>query len=154
MQQPGLIATVLIVAAGTAGQCWLARLRLALARCSQVEHHELPGGHPPPVIAGLQGIEVDLCPVCRGVWLDRGELDKLIDRAVGLEAAVRARGGRRNHDDDDDDRSYREGASPSKPTSSGPVVLADDGAVRNAVGTPWGRGRAHLGRAAQQARAK
>jgi Zn-finger nucleic acid-binding protein len=26
------------------------------------------------------GIEVDVCPVCRGVWLDRGELDKLIDR--------------------------------------------------------------------------
>jgi Zn-finger nucleic acid-binding protein len=28
-----------------------------------------------------QGIEVDYCPKCRGVWLDRGELDKIIDRA-------------------------------------------------------------------------
>jgi Zn-finger nucleic acid-binding protein len=28
-----------------------------------------------------QGIEIDYCPQCRGVWLDRGELDKLIDRA-------------------------------------------------------------------------
>lgn len=28
-----------------------------------------------------QGIEIDYCPSCRGVWLDRGELDKLIDRA-------------------------------------------------------------------------
>ena len=28
-----------------------------------------------------QGIEIDYCPKCRGVWLDRGELDKLIDRA-------------------------------------------------------------------------
>lgn len=28
-----------------------------------------------------QGIEVDYCPQCRGVWLDRGELDKLIQRA-------------------------------------------------------------------------
>jgi len=96
-----------------------------------------PVDTPLPVIAGLQGIEIDLCPVCRGVWLDRGELDKLIDRAVGLEAAVRAQGGRRHHDDDDDEgRPYREGASPSKPTSSGTVVLAVDGAVRNAGGTP------------------
>lgn len=28
-----------------------------------------------------QGIEIDYCPQCRGVWLDRGELDKLIDRS-------------------------------------------------------------------------
>ncbi len=28
-----------------------------------------------------QGIEIDYCPQCRGVWLDRGELDKLLERA-------------------------------------------------------------------------
>ena len=28
-----------------------------------------------------QGVEIDYCPLCRGVWLDRGELDKIIDRA-------------------------------------------------------------------------
>ncbi len=28
-----------------------------------------------------QGVEIDYCPKCRGVWLDRGELDKIIDRA-------------------------------------------------------------------------
>jgi len=28
-----------------------------------------------------QGIEIDYCPNCRGVWLDRGELDKLLERA-------------------------------------------------------------------------
>jgi uncharacterized protein len=28
------------------------------------------------------GIEIDFCPSCRGVWLDRGELDKIIDRAA------------------------------------------------------------------------
>ncbi len=28
-----------------------------------------------------QGIEIDYCPQCRGVWLDRGELDKIIERA-------------------------------------------------------------------------
>lgn len=31
-------------------------------------------------IADRQGVEIDYCPQCRGVWLDRGELDKLIDR--------------------------------------------------------------------------
>jgi len=29
-----------------------------------------------------QGVEIDYCPKCRGVWLDRGELDKLIERSV------------------------------------------------------------------------
>jgi uncharacterized protein len=29
-----------------------------------------------------QGVEIDYCPQCRGVWLDRGELDKLIERAA------------------------------------------------------------------------
>jgi len=33
-------------------------------------------------ITERQGIEIDYCPKCRGVWLDRGELDKLIDRAI------------------------------------------------------------------------
>lgn len=28
-----------------------------------------------------QGIEIDYCPKCRGIWLDRGELDRLIERA-------------------------------------------------------------------------
>ncbi|MES0873662.1 zf-TFIIB domain-containing protein [Sinimarinibacterium thermocellulolyticum] len=32
-------------------------------------------------ITERQGIEIDYCPECRGVWLDRGELDKLIERA-------------------------------------------------------------------------
>ena len=27
-----------------------------------------------------QGVEIDFCPACRGVWLDRGELDKIIER--------------------------------------------------------------------------
>ena len=33
-----------------------------------------------------QGVEIDYCPQCRGVWLDRGELDKLIDRAAAPPA--------------------------------------------------------------------
>lgn len=38
------------------------------------------------VMTDRQGIEIDYCPQCRGVWLDRGELDKIIDRA-GAQAA-------------------------------------------------------------------
>lgn len=41
-----------------------------------------------PVCTGIelkmtdrQGVEVDYCPECRGVWLDRGELDKIIERS-------------------------------------------------------------------------
>ena len=34
------------------------------------------------VMTDRQGIEIDYCPTCRGVWLDRGELDKLIERSV------------------------------------------------------------------------
>lgn len=33
------------------------------------------------VMADRQGVEIDYCPKCRGVWLDRGELDKLIERS-------------------------------------------------------------------------
>jgi hypothetical protein len=33
-------------------------------------------------IADRQGVEIDFCPECRGVWLDRGELDKIIDRGA------------------------------------------------------------------------
>ncbi len=34
------------------------------------------------VMADRQGVEIDYCPQCRGVWLDRGELDKIIDRST------------------------------------------------------------------------
>lgn len=34
------------------------------------------------VISERSGIEIDYCPQCRGVWLDRGELDKLIERSL------------------------------------------------------------------------
>ena len=34
------------------------------------------------VMSERQGIEIDYCPQCRGVWLDRGELDKLVERAA------------------------------------------------------------------------
>jgi Zn-finger nucleic acid-binding protein len=34
------------------------------------------------VIAERSGVEIDYCPQCRGVWLDRGELDKIIERSA------------------------------------------------------------------------
>lgn len=37
------------------------------------------------VMADRAGVEIDYCPKCRGVWLDRGELDKIIERAVGQD---------------------------------------------------------------------
>jgi uncharacterized protein len=35
------------------------------------------------VMADRGGVEIDYCPKCRGVWLDRGELDKIIERSMG-----------------------------------------------------------------------
>ena len=40
------------------------------------------------VMSERQGIEIDYCPQCRGVWLDRGELDKIIDRSLSAAAPV------------------------------------------------------------------
>ena len=33
------------------------------------------------VMSERNGIEIDYCPECRGVWLDRGELDKIVERS-------------------------------------------------------------------------
>jgi hypothetical protein len=85
------------------------------------------------VMTERYGIEIDYCPKCRGVWLDRGELDKIIERALaemdGARPPARAaaapafapppqhsapvyqpepqRGGDRRRDDDDDDHRYK-----------------------------------------------
>lgn len=37
------------------------------------------------VMSERQNIEIDYCPTCRGIWLDRGELDKMIDKVVAAE---------------------------------------------------------------------
>jgi uncharacterized protein len=39
------------------------------------------------VMSDRQGVEIDYCPQCRGVWLDRGELDKLIERSATMAPA-------------------------------------------------------------------
>lgn len=42
----------------------------------------------PLVMSERQGVEIDYCPQCRGVWLDRGELDKIVERAAGESQAA------------------------------------------------------------------
>lgn len=41
------------------------------------------------VMSERQGIEIDYCPECRGIWLDRGELDKIIDRSIPSPAPIK-----------------------------------------------------------------
>ena len=41
-----------------------------------------PACKVPLVMSDRQGVEIDYCPQCRGVWLDRGELDKIIERSA------------------------------------------------------------------------
>jgi Zn-finger nucleic acid-binding protein len=40
------------------------------------------------VMTDRQGVEIDYCPECRGVWLDRGELDKIIERSAGYSPSA------------------------------------------------------------------
>ena len=63
------------------------------------------------MVADRQGIEIDHCPRCRGVWLDRGELEKLIERST------RYAGAERGDDDSDwgDDRRGYGGQAPPQP---------------------------------------
>ena len=62
---------------------------------------------PDLVMSERQGIEIDYCPKCRGVWLDRGELDKVIERsAAAPPPALEPRYSAEQYRDDDD---YRRG---------------------------------------------
>ena len=49
---------------------------------AQVSAMQCPVCRVPLAMSDRQGIEIDYCPQCRGVWLDRGELDKIIERSV------------------------------------------------------------------------
>lgn len=55
------------------------------------------------VMSDRQGVEIDYCPKCRGVWLDRGELDKIIERAGALEQRPFKE---KRHDHDDNKKHY------------------------------------------------
>jgi uncharacterized protein len=52
------------------------------------------------LMAERQGVEIDYCPQCRGIWLDRGELDKIIER---VESEGNGRQGGREYDDEYED---------------------------------------------------
>lgn len=45
------------------------------------------------MMSSREGIEIDYCAQCRGVWLDRGELDKIIDRSAGASSTPPATAG-------------------------------------------------------------
>ena len=72
------------------------------------------------LMSDRNGVEIDYCPRCRGVWLDRGELDKIIERSAvtadaaspGARASVTGRERPSSRDDrdrrDDDRRDHKE----------------------------------------------
>ncbi|MBL8272088.1 zf-TFIIB domain-containing protein [Steroidobacter sp.] len=60
------------------------------------------------VMSERQNIEIDYCPNCRGVWLDRGELDKIIERSLSTERSTSARQPVEDRDYEEAGR-YREG---------------------------------------------
>jgi Zn-finger nucleic acid-binding protein len=64
------------------------------------------------LLSERQGIEIDYCPSCRGVWLDRGELDKIIERSASelprprsgeYDQGYRKEESHHGHHDDDHD---------------------------------------------------
>lgn len=61
----------------------------------------------PLTMSERQGIEIDYCSKCRGVWLDRGELDKIIERSARVETSRAPQDtGERYRDRDDDDHRH------------------------------------------------
>lgn len=61
------------------------------------------------VMAERQGVEIDYCPACRGIWLDRGELDKLLERAATHAAAPQAPVAQYRKQPDFEDSDFRGG---------------------------------------------
>ncbi len=56
------------------------------------------------IMSDKHGVEIDFCPICQGVWLDRGELEKIIER----EFSMRSKNNQYDEDDDvDDDDLYK-----------------------------------------------
>ncbi len=67
------------------------------------------------VMSDRQGVEIDYCPECRGVWLDRGELDKIIERSVAAPAPSHAPQPERHYEGyDKKDREYQQKHKKSK----------------------------------------
>lgn len=72
------------------------------------------------LMTARNGVEIDYCPRCRGVWLDRGELDKIIERSdptassSSLSKAAASSSRKRDDDDDDDDDDHKRSKSDDK----------------------------------------
>ncbi|MBN8569003.1 MAG: zf-TFIIB domain-containing protein [Ignavibacteria bacterium] len=58
------------------------------------------------LILDKQGIEIDYCPKCRGIWLDRGELEKIIERSNSFQSENRPQ--QKYNDDDDYHYKYKD----------------------------------------------
>lgn len=58
------------------------------------------------VMSERSGVEIDYCPSCRGVWLDRGELDKIIERSASNSRQNEYFGRKREYEPRKDDRRY------------------------------------------------
>ena len=57
------------------------------------------------VMTERHGVEIDYCPTCRGVWLDKGELDKIIEKSSSTESSqqLKSQDEKRNREEGDDD---------------------------------------------------
>jgi len=95
-----------------------------------------------------EGVEIDYCPQCRGIWLDRGELDKLIERALRVEQSGRAAinesapKAKRDAYDDDSDNSYERDRRPAPRTNDWDD---DDYASQSGQGQPQKKRKGFLG---------
>jgi Zn-finger nucleic acid-binding protein len=72
------------------------------------------------VMAERHGVEIDYCPECRGVWLDRGELDRIVENAAPKASSPPRR------DDDDRDREERKPAKKKSRFSALTELLGGD----------------------------
>lgn len=62
----------------------------------------------PLTMSERQGIEIDYCPTCRGVWLDRGELDKIIERSAASQNQANYNPGNQMHGHKDYDHKHHD----------------------------------------------
>ncbi len=58
------------------------------------------------LLAEKQGVEIDYCPKCRGIWLDRGELEKIIEKSSQYESGLYPENRYEKDHDDHDEHHY------------------------------------------------
>ena len=80
------------------------------------------------VMADRSGVEIDYCPECRGVWLDRGELDKIIERSTQFAqpgSTTRPAPTQQHRHDDREHRHHDEHYDKTKPYKKKDSFLSD-----------------------------